>query len=112
MPQRGRSRRAAARQTQLGQRKKRQGRGPSGVPSVSIPDAAQERASDDGADPLAEKLPQASRPPTAGAQAPSLRRQVEPRPTVYNYVRAEVKRIAALAAGVLAILIALSFVLR
>ena len=56
MPQRGRSRRAAARQTQLGQqRKKRQTRGPSGVPTTAHEPLVRE--AEDGAGVLAQERP-------------------------------------------------------
>ena len=90
MPQRGRSRRAAARQTQLSQRKKRVPRGPSENPSTTQPPQVREAA--DEARPTVESRPQAP----AVAQRPSSGRHAEPRPTVYNYVRPEIRRIMVL----------------
>lgn len=138
MPQRGRSRRVAARQAQLGQRKKRQTRGSPGMsPATHAPqvgDAEALPSPEDGADHLGEKRPDAvsvvRRPgsssplgtgpaaaqrPSVGAgprTRPSPGRQAQPRPTVYDYVKPEIKRIAILSAGIVAILIVLTFVLK
>ena len=115
MPQQGKSRRAAARQTQLGQRKKRHPRVPSAAPPPTT-DAPQSREAEDlrtlgdEAGPLSERRPDASRPVAAQRPSPSI--QAEPRPRVYHYIKSEIKRIFALSAGILAILIALTFVLR
>ena len=110
MPQRGRSRRMAARQAQLGQRKKRHTPGASGIPSTT--DALPVTRAGDGAEPLGAKAADASRPQPIAGQRPSPGRQAEPRPAVYAYVKSELKRIAGLSAGILAILIILTFVLR
>ena len=112
MPQRGRSKRAAARQTQLGQRKKRQPRGPAAVTRTArSPDAAlvtgAEVAHAPGYRPEPRRLDPA---PAAEIKPPS--RPAEPRPAIYGYVKSEVQRIGILAAGALAVLIALTFVLR
>ena len=105
MPQRGRSRRAAARQTQLGQRKKRHTR-------VSVGEAAAVgvRPADGGAAVAARPDVPAAQVPTATRPAPS--RPQEPRPVAYAYVVPELKRILVIASGAFAILIVLSVVLR
>ena len=112
MPQRGRSKRAAARQTQLGQKKKRQSRGPAAVTQTArsqdaavVTDAGVARAPEHRPEPL---RPEAA--PVAAVAPPS--RPAEPRPAIYGYVKSEVQRIGILAAGALAVLIALTFVLR
>ena len=112
MPQRGRSKRAAARQTQLGQRKKRQSRGSSAVTRTAhsldaapVTDAEVAPAAEYKAEPRA-----LGTAPPAAATPPS--RPAEPKPAIHGYVKSEVQRIGVLAAGVLIILIALSFVLR
>ena len=110
MPQRSKSRRTASRQTQLGQRKKRQQRGPSGIPTASPAPEAEEAKN--GAPPPAEGRPDTVRLEPAVAQRPSPGRQAEPQPRVYSYVRPEIRRIFGFSAGVLAVLIALSFVLN
>ena len=114
MPQRSRSRRAAARQTQLGQRKKRQNRGPHGIPeTIEAPQAPGDVETDDGPPSVTGSRQQTPNPhPAAIAQRISFSRQTESRPRVYTYISSEMKRIAALAAGVLVILIVLTFVLR
>ena len=112
MPQRGKSRRAAARQTQLGQRKKRQNRGPHGIPdAIESPQASETVETGNGPPSLTESHQQVTVPQPVGAQRSSFNRQTEPRPRVYAYVKSEMKRIAALAGGVLVILIVLTFVL-
>ena len=109
MPQRGKSRRAAARQTQLGQRKKRQTRSPSEIPDTPRP--PQVRQAVDGSGALSTP-PDAGRPqPTAPAR-PFQGRQAEPRRTVYQYIGPEIKRILSLSAVILGIIVVLSFVLR
>ena len=117
MPQRGRSKRAAARQTQLGQRKKRQARGPVAVTQTArAPDAAVVTDAEVALAP--EQQPEPRHPeatPVAVAAAPSRpahSRPSEPRPAIYGYVKSEVQRIGILATGALAVLIALTFVLR
>ena len=104
-----RSRRAAARQAQLGQRKKRPAKGPSGIPATvdrPLGDEAPEQTA-----PVAGRPAVAPSPSVAAPQRQYASRLAEPVPVVYGYVRSEVRRIAALAAGVIAILIVLSFVL-
>ena len=110
MPQRSRSRRAAARQTQMGQRKKRTTRGPSGIPDAAP--AAPAVTSGDGGGQVDERHPEMSTTQAVAAQRRVSTRQPEPRPSVYNYVRPEIIRIAILSAIMLAVLIVLTFVLR
>jgi hypothetical protein len=107
MPHRSGSKRVAARQTQLGQRKKRQ---PRGAPTVSpardtlgVPTATDTRV----APPAQEYRPEA---PRAARPGPSSR--VEPPPALQGYVKAEMRRIFALTAAVVVILVVLTFVLR
>ena len=111
MPQRGRSKRAAARQAQLGQRKKKHTRTPSeALAPGSAPDV---KEPENGAEPLVEKRPEAPRAPAAVTPRPPLpTRQAQPRPAVYSYAGPELKRIMVVSAGALAILIGLTFVLR
>jgi len=108
MPRKGR--RVAAKQAQLGQRRKR-GRGPSGIPvippenrdgqapTVTRPEAAI----------IAESRPAATSSPTA---APTRRIETRNRPLVYSFVGAEIRRITLLSGVILAILVTLSFVLN
>ena len=111
MPQQGRSRRVAARQTQAGQRKKRHGRAPSGTPSTShapqVSTAAQGEAG-----PLIGAVPEASMSEAVELARPVPIRPAEPRPALYSYVKPELTRIFGLSVVFLAVLIGLSFVLR
>ena len=110
MPRQGKSRRAAARQGQLGQRKRRQERGPSGFPMTEV--APPSRAGEDGPGiPIAGDAPQPT-PQLAAAPRGSASRQATARLTVYNYVGAEVKRILAMAVVAIVVLVAVSFVLK
>lgn len=108
MPQRGRSRRTAARQTQLGQHKRRQTRGPSGIPAASEPKPATESV------PVAAEGVSADLPsiPQPASQRQSSPRAAEARPAVYAYVAPELRRILTFSGATLAILVGLTFVLR
>ena len=108
MPQRGKSRRTAARQTQLGQHKRRQTRGPSGTPVAPEPRPAAESVSPiiEGVDPAAPSTNQPS------VQRQNTPRGAEARPAVYAYVAPELRRILTFSGATLAILVALTFVLR
>ena len=108
MPQRGRSRRAAARQTQLGQKKKRHVKGP--ADTFPILETAT-TTTGESAVTAEEVRPLPPTPTSAPAPRLSMRRPAE-RATVYNYGGPEVKRIFILSGGVLALLIVLSFLLR
>jgi hypothetical protein len=122
MPRQGKSRRVAARQAELGQRKRRQTRGPSGVPQ-SAPDPRPTGTQDngEGSGPLTEAVrPEAAAPsPRTQTQAVATQqrpvfssRRNDPRPAAYLYVASELRRVGILAAGILAILIILTLVLR
>ena len=124
----GKARRAAARQGQLNRRRKKSQRGPSGIPSAGAvvdgpdPESAANGAVDGGA---ADGIAVAQRPSPAIRQAPiarnatagrpvraesASRARVE-RPTAYNYVGSELRRIGVLSASVVAVLIVLAILL-
>ncbi len=126
----GKARRAAARQGELSRRKKRSQRGPSGIPSASVGSrqpngragaVAVDSPPDSGS--LADAAQQAE-PAAVSADAPAprpaSRTATQPRgqgrvrgerPTAYNYVGSELRRIALLSTAVLGALIGLSFVI-
>ena len=108
MPQRGKTRRTAARQTQLGQNKRRQTKGPSGIPTGSELPAAPAR-SDTHAE---HEGPEAPIKPTPSIQPQVSTRVADARPAVYAYVAPELKRILAFSAGTMAILAVLTVFLR
>ncbi len=108
MPQRGKSRRTAARQTQLGQRKRRQTRGPSGTPTAPEPKPATESVAVSAEGVTPDTLPT----PQPSLQRQSSPRAAEARPAVYAYVAPELRRILTFSGATLAILVALTFVLR
>lgn len=113
MPQQGKSRRVAARQTQAGQRKKRRGRGPSGIPSTTH--APQVTAAvQDEARVLTGAVPETSMPQAVELPQPVVPpiRPTEPRAALYGYVKPELTRILGLSAVVLTALIGLSFALK
>ena len=118
------ARRVASRQSQLNRRRKRQQRGPSGIPAT-VP----EDLSEDGQqrDQVAGLSPENSEPtptvatadrPTSGPARPSpmartagpSRARREPLNTV-NYVGAELRRILVLAGAVIAVIVVLAIVL-
>ena len=120
----GKGRRAAARQGELSRRRKRNQRGPSGIP------AAQTEQQNGGVTAVAtddaENSAVATQPePQAATPAPAVARQPAPaptaqrpqgrlrgeRPAAYNYVGAELRRIGLLSTVVVAALIVLSIVL-
>ena len=109
MPQRGRSRRASARQTQLGQRKKKQPKSSSEIPAPPRP--PQVRQAGDGSGAISTP-PDATRPQPAAPARAFQARQAEPRRTVYQYIVPEIKRILSLSAVIMGIIVVLSFVLR
>jgi len=97
MPSRGR--RIAARQAQLGQRRRR-GRGPSGIPTASAL----------GREAQAE--PESATTTTALTETRlSPVPRTESQPMVYRYVGAELRRALILSGVIIAILVALSFLL-
>ena len=110
MPQRGRSRRVAARQSQLKQRKKRPVKGPSGVPVTTAAPGEGELEAEGAVQGESPSVSPVAQPVAPRRPAPF--RQSETRATVYQYVKPEIRRIAILASGILVILVALSFVLR
>ena len=110
MPQRGRSRRAAARQTQLGQRKKKQPR--SASENAAAPPPTQVRETGDGSVAVPAAPVEAARLQPTPAPRPLHGRQAEARRTVYQYAGPEIKRILSLSTVILVIIIVLSFVLR
>lgn len=122
----GKGRRAAARQGELSRRRKKNQRGPSGIPSVApnaprapvggMPALAVEGAAAVGGAATAVSEPQEAPPATQPEvrpvpQARSQGRQRGERPAAYSYVGSEVRRIAALASVAVAALVVLSFVL-
>ncbi len=127
----GKARRAAARQSELSRRRKKGQRGPSGIPATSqppdqpgpgggAPALAMQGAGvvsgasavgplDDMPEPVVEPTTQAV--PQATTRPRASGRLRGDRPTAYNYVGSEMRRIAALTTVVLAAVVALSFVL-
>lgn len=119
----GKARRIASRQAQLSRRRKRQQRGPSGIPTpppagtevdgravgATVPQAAE----------ATEAVPVTGRPRPGSAPArptpvsPAARpiRARGERPSTYNYVGSELRRILILAGSVVAIIIVLAIVL-
>ena len=119
----GKARRVASRQAQLNQRRKKQQRGPRGIP-VAQPMAspeddqaglgvatqvAESAAPTSAPSPRPQPSPAAGRTgPAAGSLAPSRARREYTTST--NYIGAELRRILVMAGVVLAVLIALTFV--
>ncbi len=111
----GKGRRVASRQAQLGRRRRKPARSDGGMPSSQAPAAVAESQSVDAVDtqparPAApagvdrEAVP--ARPaPAAPQRVPRSRAE---RPTAYNYVGAEVRRILIMAGVLLAVLIVLA----
>ena len=123
----GKARRVASRQAQLGRRRKRQQKGPSGV---SLPEAGPTTA--DGEPSTGASLPApdsaAPVPSPAPAPAPVVRSPAAPRsamqpssatfarvrgerPPAQNYIGAELKRILVMAGSVLVVIIVLGMIL-
>ena len=109
MPRQGKARRAAVRQTQLGQKKKRTSRSPAETPSAFLPPTPQ-RTSDTSVSPDETPTTPVTPQPVAAQRATPFR--TEQRAAVYKYVGPEIKRIAVVTAGLLAVLIVLTVVLR
>ena len=119
----GRDRRVASRQGQLNRRRKRQQRGPSGIPvATAVPVQEDEHADSVATDtskapasvPAASTTGQA--PPVAARATPVSRPSVGPRlrrdqASSVNYVAPELRRILAMAGVILVMLIVLSFVM-
>ncbi len=121
----GKARRAAARQGELGRRRKK-GRGPSGAPAIggrpdeqgplnSIGGALAMEAAGVATTAASFEEQEQTAPVVAPAPQPAMQsrgrgRQRGERPAAYNYVGTELRRIAALATVVLAALVVISFV--
>ncbi len=117
----GKARRVASRQAQLSHRKKRQQKGPAGIPlSVPAPTAIGGQTADGTARQAPEPearapepvrpSPAATRPATA-TSSPTFSRARGERPPPYSYVGAELRRILIMAGTVLAVIIVLGIVL-
>lgn len=112
----GKSRRVASRQAQLSRQRRRQSRGPSGIPATPrvMPAAPQPN---DGADArvrssvAATTTPLRSGAPVPAGSGPAMARARAERPIVYNYIGAEFRRILILSGIVLATLIVLAILL-
>ena len=116
----GKARRIASRQSQLNQRRKKQQRGPRGIPaaitsrpstngetaSSQIPESARPTPAVATAD---RPAPAPARPSPVARSSASPRNRREPSNTA-RYVGAEIKRILALAGAVVAVIVALTFV--
>jgi translation initiation factor IF-2 len=123
----GKARRVASRQAQLGRRRKRQQKGPSGVPiaepAPTNADGGQSTAADlqapKPAAPVAEPTPApapvAPSPtaprPVARTSPPAFARVRGERPPADKYIGAELKRILVMAGSVLAAIIVLGIIL-
>ena len=124
----GKARRAAARQSELSRRRKKSQRGPSGIPSAaprspqptggnSAALAVEGAAAISGAataavaEPVQDSSAAEPAAPRPAQQVRSRGRTRGERPTAYNYVGSEVRRIAALTSVAVAALVALSFVI-
>ena len=118
----GKSRRVAARQSQLNRRRKKQQRGPSGIPTA-VPEPANVATGIEGeigAESAAAPEPARSsfRRPTAPASSghtPSsdrspARLRADSAPA-YQYIGSEIRRIVAMAGTAFAVLVVLKFVL-
>ena len=117
-----RARRVASRQGQLNRRRKRQQRGPSGIPvATAVPVEEDEHADSVATGPAnaPASIPAASTagqaPPVAARAAPASRPSAGPRlrrdqASSVNYVARELRRILAMAGVVFVVLIVLAFV--
>lgn len=110
----GKARRIASRQAQLNRRRKRQQRGPSGIPppppAGTDVDGRTVGASVPQATGATEAFPVTgrSRPDPVAARPFRVRGE---RPSTYNYVGSELRRILIMAGSVVAIIIVLGIVL-
>ena len=113
----GKGRRVASRQAQVGSRRRRQHRGPSGTPAGG---PATANPDDEAASAVATEAPEAPAPqpkteaapePRSAAPAPQrpAARTRTDRPAAYNYVTSEVRRILIVAGALTAVLVALAF---
>lgn len=108
----GKSRRVASRQAQLSRQRRRQNRGPSGIPATPQGMAPQPSDGVDarvqGSVASARTVPRSSPPVPAGSGSARARAE---RPATYNYIGAEFRRILILSGIVLAALIVLAILL-
>ncbi len=111
----GKGRRVAARQAQVGRKRRRQVRGPSGVPEAGSGTAiAEQEESAEGGNLVTEGTSPAARerrpaaPAAAPTNSPNPARIRGDRPAATNYVKAEVLRILIMAGTLTAVLILIS----
>ena len=114
MARKKRGKKVAARQAQLSKRKKR-GRGPSGIPTMSAAQRRRELA--ESPQPSAESESAATQPvpatPAAASPAPRAAATLSARqPLVYSYVGKEMRRILMLSGVIIAAIVVLSFFLN
>ncbi len=114
----GKGRRIAARQAQVGRKRRRQIRGPSGVPEAGSGTAiAEPEETAEGAAAVAGVTSPAFRVRHPAASAAAISAAAIParlrgeRPAATNYVKAEVVRILIMAGTLTAVLILISFLL-
>ncbi len=111
----GKGRRVASRQAQVGRKRRRQLRGPSGVPEAGSGTAVaeQEEATEGaaGVTSPASRVRQPAASAAAPSNAPIPARLRGERPAATNYVKAEVVRILIMAGTLTAVLILISFFL-
>ena len=118
----GKSRRVAARQAQLNRRRKKQQRGPSGIPAApreaaavaEAPAVAEAAVATAPVEPSPAPEARPSAPSAAYRGAPRARPAASPREQnvpAAQYMVPEIRRIAAMAATAFAVLIVLKFVL-
>jgi hypothetical protein len=110
----GKSRRVASRQAQLSRQRRRQSRGPSGIPATRQGTAVGPQPSDgvdarvQGSVGSAPAAPRSSPPVPAGSGSARARAE---RSVTYNYIGTEFRRILILSGVVLAALIVLAILL-
>ena len=108
----GKGRRVASRQAQVGRKRRRQIRGPSGAPAVGSGTAiAEQEEATEGAAVVAEVTSPAARvrqPVAPPSNLPNPWRIRGDRPAATNYVKAEVRRILIMAGSLTAVLILIS----
>jgi len=118
----GKSRRVASRQSQLNRRKKRQQRGPSGIPSTEprlvgvAQDTSEGVATETMPDAVSELTTTAASTthPTAVTEAPVVRgpsRTRDERTSAYAHIGSEIRRILVMGGVGFAVLVTLAFVL-
>ena len=111
MARKKRGKKVAAKQAQLSKRKKR-GRGPSGIPTASTAQRRRQPAAADSAS-WAEMTPTPNAATTAASPAPRTAAAVISRqPLVYSYVGMELRRILMLSGVIIAAIVVLSIFLN